>query len=53
MTAITLNLEPITHLTHEFYELCMANKDAVMERSATGELIMVSKSCWAAGSENG
>jgi Uma2 family endonuclease len=43
MTAITLNLEPITHLTHEqFYELCMANKDVAMERSATGELIIVS-----------
>jgi Uma2 family endonuclease len=43
MTAITLNLEPITHLTHEqFYELCMVNKDVAMERSATGELIIVS-----------
>jgi Uma2 family endonuclease len=42
MTAITLNLEPITHLTHEqFYELCMANKDVPMERSPKGELIIM------------
>jgi Uma2 family endonuclease len=42
MTAITLNLEPITQLTHEqFYELCMANKDVAMERSPKGELIIM------------
>ncbi len=43
MTAIQLNLAPlIQHLTAEqFYELCMANKDVVMERSATGELIIM------------
>jgi Uma2 family endonuclease len=42
MTAITLNLEPITQLTHEqFYELCMANKDVPMERSPSGELIIM------------
>jgi Uma2 family endonuclease len=42
MTAITLNLEPITHLTHEqFYELCMANRDVSMERSPSGELIIM------------
>ena len=44
MTAISLNLEPITQkLTHEqFYELCMANKDVAMERSPQGELIIMS-----------
>lgn len=42
MTAITLNLEPIARLTHEqFYDLCMANKDVAMERSPTGELIIL------------
>jgi Uma2 family endonuclease len=42
MTAITLNLEPIAQLTHEqFYELCMANKDLPMERSPSGELIIM------------
>jgi Uma2 family endonuclease len=43
MTAITLNLKPLTQLTHEqFYELCMANKDVAMERSPQGELIIMS-----------
>jgi hypothetical protein len=33
MIAITLNLEPSTELTHEqFYKLCMANKNVIMER---------------------
>lgn len=42
MTTITLNLESITQLTHEqFYELCMTNKDVPMERSPTGELIIM------------
>jgi Uma2 family endonuclease len=43
MNTIHLNLEPlIENLTHEqFYELCMANKDIAMERSATGELIIM------------
>jgi Uma2 family endonuclease len=42
MTAITINLEPITHLTHkQFYDLCMANQDVAMERSPQGELIIV------------
>jgi Uma2 family endonuclease len=42
MTAITLDLNSITQLTHEqFYELCMANKDVPMERSPTGELIIM------------
>jgi len=42
MTAITLNLDPITRLTPEqFYELCMANRNVAMERSPTGELIIV------------
>jgi Uma2 family endonuclease len=42
MTAITIDLEPITQLTHEqFYNLCMANKDVAMERSPQGELIIV------------
>ena len=43
MTAITLNLEPVINLTHEqFYSLCMANQDVAMERSAAGELIIMS-----------
>jgi Uma2 family endonuclease len=43
MSAIYLSLEPLVQtLTHEqFYQLCMANKDVAMERSATGELIIM------------
>lgn len=42
MTAIALNLSPITQLTHEqFYELCMVNRDVSMERSPSGELIIM------------
>ncbi|MFG6101789.1 Uma2 family endonuclease [Leptothoe sp. EHU-05/26/07-4] len=44
MTAINLNLEPLVEeLSHEqFYRLCMANRDVVMERSSTGKLIIMS-----------
>lgn len=44
MTAIVLNVKPLAkELTHEqFYELCMANKDIAMERSPSGELIIMS-----------
>ncbi|EKU98685.1 hypothetical protein Lepto7375DRAFT_7997 [Leptolyngbya sp. PCC 7375] len=44
MTAINLNLEPLVEeLSHEqFYRLCMANKDVVMERSSAGKLIIMS-----------
>lgn len=43
MNTIHLNLDPLVqNLTHEqFYELCMANKDIAMERSASGELIIM------------
>ncbi|MGB7414794.1 MAG: Uma2 family endonuclease [Thermosynechococcaceae cyanobacterium] len=45
MTAITLNLEPLTQLTHEqFFKRCMANKDVAMKRSHSshkGELIIM------------
>lgn len=43
MSAVTLNLDPITRLTREqFYALCQANPDVPLERSAKGELIVVS-----------
>ena len=42
MTAITLNLDPIIHLTDEqFYQLCQANRDVFFERTAIGELIVM------------
>ncbi|NEP00304.1 MAG: Uma2 family endonuclease [Symploca sp. SIO2E9] len=41
MTTV-LNLEPITILTREnFFQLCQANPDLELERSANGELIIV------------
>jgi len=41
MTTV-LNLNPITCLTREqFYQLCLANPDVSLERSAMGELIIV------------
>ncbi len=43
MNTVVLNLEPIVHLMDEqFYQLCIANRDLKLERSATGELIIVS-----------
>lgn len=41
MTTV-LNLEPITTLTRkQFFQLCQANPDVPLERSSTGELIIV------------
>ncbi len=43
MNTITLNLDPIIHLTDEqFYLLCQANRDVKFERTPEGELIIVS-----------
>ncbi len=42
MTAITLNLNPIIHLTDEqFYHLCRANPDVQIERNRKGDLIVM------------
>ena len=42
MTAITLNLDPIIHLTDEqFYQLCQTNREVKFERTAKGELIVM------------
>ena len=43
MTAVTLDLSPIVKLTDEqFYQLCHANRDLKLERTAKGELIVMS-----------
>lgn len=43
MTSYTLDLTPIINLTHEqFYQLCIANRDLRLERTPTGELIVMS-----------
>lgn len=42
MSAITLNLDPIIHLTDEqFYQLCQTNQDVNFERTAKGELVVM------------
>jgi len=41
MTAITLDLRPLIDLSDEqFYQLCQANPDIRLERTANGELIV-------------
>ncbi len=43
MTALTLNLSPVVQLTDDdFYNLCQANRDLKLERTAKGELIVMS-----------
>ncbi len=42
MTTLTLNLDPIIHLTDEqFYQLCQVNRDLRFERTSEGELIIM------------
>lgn len=54
MTAITLNLEPVIHLTNEqFYQLSQANRDVRFERTATRELIVMPPTGWGTGNRNG
>ena len=39
---VTLNLHPVVQLTDDqFYELCQANRDLRLERTATGEIIIM------------
>ncbi len=39
---VTLNLHPVLELTDDqFYELCQANRDLRLERTATGEIIIM------------
>lgn len=53
MTAYTISLEPVIHLTDEqFYELCRANPELKFERSAKGELILMPPTGGETGSYN-
>ncbi|NJP10834.1 MAG: Uma2 family endonuclease [Leptolyngbyaceae cyanobacterium RU_5_1] len=50
MTTLTISLDSVLQLTDEqFYKLCQANRDLRFERTATGELVIMSP----AGSETG
>ncbi|MBN3960869.1 Uma2 family endonuclease [Nostoc sp. NMS8] len=53
MTAIILNLEPLINLTSEqFYQLCQVNPDAKLERTTSGELVVMAPTGGETGSRN-
>jgi Uma2 family endonuclease len=53
MTAVTLNLDAITHLTHDqFWELSLANRDVRLELTAQGKLIVMPPTGWESGKRN-
>ncbi len=53
MTCFTLDLSPIAQFTREeFYKLCAANPEAKLERSATGELIVMAPTGGETGNQN-
>ncbi len=53
MTALTLTLDPIIHLTDEqFYQICQANRDLRFERTAKGELVIMPPTGWDTGKRN-
>lgn len=50
---ITLNLHPVLELTDDqFYELCLANRDLRLERTATGEIIIMPPAGGETGNRN-
>jgi Uma2 family endonuclease len=53
MTALTINLNSITRLTHDqFRELCRENRDIRLELTAKGELIVMPPTGWVSGKRN-
>ena len=53
MTSLTLTLDPVVQLTREqFYELCKVNHDIRLERSSTGDLILMPPTGWESGRQN-
>lgn len=53
MTAFTISLEPVIHMTDEqFYQLCQANPDVKFERNAAGDLIVMAPTGGETGSYN-
>jgi Uma2 family endonuclease len=53
MTALTLNLDSIVHLTHDqFRALCRENRDIRLELTAQGELIVMPPTGWESGNRN-
>lgn len=53
MTSLTLTLDPVVRLTRaQFYELCEVNHDIRLERSSTGDLILMPPTGWESGKRN-
>lgn len=53
MPPLTLDLSPIVSLTRQqFYQLCQVNRDIRMERSHTGDLILIPPTGWGTGRRN-
>lgn len=53
MTPLTLNLDPMIQLTDDaFYTLCRANPEIKLERTAKGELVVVSPTGGEAGNRS-
>ncbi len=53
MTALILNLDSLTKLTHEqFRELCRENRDVRLELTPAGELIVMPPTGWESGRRN-
>lgn len=53
MTALILNLDSLTKLTHEqFRELCRENRDVRLELTTAGELIVMPPTGWESGRWN-
>lgn len=53
MMALTVNLKPIVDLTDEqFFQLCQVNKNLRFERTAIGELIVMSPAGGETGNRN-
>ncbi len=54
MNALTVNLQSVLELTDEqFFNLCQVNRDLKFERTATGELIIMSPTGGETGNRNG
>jgi Uma2 family endonuclease len=53
MTAVTLNLDAVTNLTHkQFWELSLSNRDVRLELTAQGKLIVMPPTGWESGNRN-
>jgi Uma2 family endonuclease len=53
MTAVTLDLDAITALTHQqFWELSLSNRDVRLELTAQGKLIVMPPTGWDSGKRN-